>query len=50
MNGRFFAGQKVEAYVSDGSEKFKKHNPKNTDEDEAARLEKFGSWLEDDKA
>ncbi|KAL7266144.1 hypothetical protein RUND412_011320 [Rhizina undulata] len=50
MDGRFFAGQKVEAYIFDGIQKFKKSNPKQEGEDSAKaeeeRLEKFGSWLE----
>jgi len=51
MDGRFFAGQKVMAYIADSSEKFKKHNTKNTDTEaeEAERLEKFGSWLESEQ-
>ena len=28
MNGRFFSGTRVEAYIADGSEKFKKSNTK----------------------
>lgn len=57
MDGRFFAGTKVEAYIADGSERFKKSNEKKADadgegneEDEAQRLDKFGSWLEGQKA
>lgn len=61
MDGRFFSGTRVEAYIADGSEKFKKSNAKRdiavddndegwegegkADED-AKRLDKFGSWLE----
>ncbi|KAI9716421.1 MAG: hypothetical protein M1812_005316 [Candelaria pacifica] len=65
MNGRFFASQKVEAYISSGSEKFKKSNEKklgiedddgkgvganndDDDEEENIRLDKFGSWLEEE--
>lgn len=50
MDGRFFAGQKVEAYIFDGIEKFKKSSTKKTVEEQEAedeRLEKFGSWLEE---
>jgi len=50
MHGRFFDGQKVEAYVFDGLEKFKKTSTKRTAEEEEAeqeRLEKFGNWLEE---
>ena len=56
MDGRFFAGTRVEAYVADGSEKFKKTNEKRAAlladaaggdaDEESARLDKFGSWLE----
>ena len=28
MDGRFFSGTRVEAYIADGSEKFKKSNAK----------------------
>lgn len=56
MNGRFFSGTKVEAYIADGSEKFKKTNEKKVvieddDEDgeEGRRLDKFGNWLEEDE-
>lgn len=51
-----FAGQKVEAYIADGSEKFKKSSEKKVglfgedqeDEegDEGRRLDEFGRWLE----
>jgi len=53
MDGRFFAGQQVKAYISDGTEKFKKSTNKNVEdaeEEETDRLEKFGSWLEGEKA
>lgn len=50
MDGRFFAGARVEAYIFDGTEKFKKTNIKKNDAEEDAaekeRLEKFGDWLE----
>lgn len=50
MNGRFFAGQKVEAYIFDGEEKFKKSNKKEVDDEaEKERLVKFGTWLEETK-
>lgn len=45
LDGRVFGGQKVEASTADGSERFKK-SKKGADEDDAARLEKFGSSLE----
>lgn len=51
MDGRFFATRIVEAYIADGSEKFKKTGEKklgveDEDEDEGKRLDQFGSWLE----
>ncbi|PGH11085.1 hypothetical protein AJ80_07273 [Polytolypa hystricis UAMH7299] len=61
MDGRFFAGTKVEAYIADGSERFKKSDAKraagfaavdadeDAEEEEAKRLEEFGAWLEQEK-
>ncbi|OJJ49729.1 hypothetical protein ASPZODRAFT_109406 [Penicilliopsis zonata CBS 506.65] len=62
MDGRFFAGTRVEAYIADGSEKFKKTNEKRAaledmaergiyaeDEEENQRLDEFGTWLESDR-
>jgi HIV Tat-specific factor 1 len=60
MDGRYFAGTRVVAYISDGSERFKKTNEKRAaledlaergldadeDEEEAQRLDEFGTWLE----
>ncbi|PCG89408.1 Nucleotide-binding, alpha-beta plait [Penicillium occitanis (nom. inval.)] len=56
MGGRFFGGTQVVAYIADGSEKFKKTNEKRAAledlaegrdaDEEADRLEGFGSWLE----
>lgn len=59
MDGRFFGGTRVEAYVSAGKEKFKKSNEKRAaledmaergidaeDEEEDQRLDEFGTWLE----
>ena len=46
MNGRFFAGRKVIAYVYDGSEKFMKSSSFEEGEDE--RLERFSKWIEKD--
>ncbi|KAI9696566.1 MAG: hypothetical protein M1836_005585 [Candelina mexicana] len=59
MDGRFFASQKVEAYISSSNEKFKKSTEKkldlnddddndSDDDDESKRLDKFGSWLEEE--
>jgi HIV Tat-specific factor 1 len=49
-----FGGQAVQAYIADGSEKFRKAHEKeptlnNEDEvegEEQRRLDQFGSWLE----
>ena len=59
MDGRWFDERQLKAYVADGSEKFKKSNEKTVDvaegggeaeaEAEDDRLDKFGSWLEEDK-
>lgn len=49
MDGRFFDTRKVEAYITDGSEKFQKSGERKLgvdDEDEGKRLDQFGSWLE----
>ena len=59
MNGRFFAGTQVIAYVATGTEKFQKSNEKklgieddeieggDKEAEEKKRLDKFGSWLEE---
>ena len=54
MDGRIFTGQKVEAYISDGGEKFKKSSAKKAaieedegqDKEEDERMDKFGEYLE----
>ena len=54
MNGRHFSGMVVEAYIANGSEKFKKTSEKkmaleeDESEDEGKRLDQFGEWLEDE--
>ena len=54
MNGRHFSGMVVEAYISEGNEKFKKSSEKKAlieedeGEDEGKRLDQFGSWLEEE--
>ncbi|KAJ3320730.1 hypothetical protein HDV06_005023 [Boothiomyces sp. JEL0866] len=45
MNGRFFAGRKIEAYLSKGNDNFKK-SKKNMEDDEK-RQEEYGKWLEE---
>ncbi|KAI9653504.1 MAG: hypothetical protein M1821_007012 [Bathelium mastoideum] len=46
MNGRYFSQQKVEAYIFDGKDKFKKSGKKTGDDEEENRLDDFGDWLE----
>lgn len=59
MDGRWFGGIQVVAYISQGGEKFKKTNERRAaledmaergidaeDEEEAQRLDEFGTWLE----
>lgn len=51
MNGRFFSATRVEAYIADGSERFKKTNTKKAglgddESEEDERLDNFGAWLE----
>lgn len=55
MNGRWFDERQLQAFIATGNEKFKKTNEKQTlfdDEDdeegEGGRLDKFGSWLEEE--
>ncbi|EPS40750.1 hypothetical protein H072_5414 [Dactylellina haptotyla CBS 200.50] len=48
MDGRHFAGSKVEAYIYDGQKRFKKSKTRDTDADEKSRLDKFGAWLEEE--
>lgn len=63
MNGRFFDGTQVEAYIADGRERFRKTKTKSHDyeddgagwevegdNEESQRLEKFGSWIEGEKS
>ena len=47
MNGRFFAGKKVEAEIYDGKTKYTSSlNSEDAEKEEAERLEKFAKWLE----
>ena len=51
MDGRFFSAQKLEAYIADGNEKFKKSNEKklaHEEGEEGQRLDEFGKWLEEE--
>ena len=60
MNGRFFSSKQVIASIATGSEKFAKSNERKAnvdvdevdgaarrEEEEGKRLDKFGSWLEE---
>ncbi|KAK9478839.1 hypothetical protein V1514DRAFT_293020 [Lipomyces japonicus] len=52
MNGRFFNGQRLKAFIFDGNERYRKSGKKDlTEEDddkiEQERLQKFGDWLEE---
>jgi HIV Tat-specific factor 1 len=57
MDGRWFDERQLTAYIADGSEKFRRSNEKTVDvaegeeeeEGEGDRLDKFGSWLEEEK-
>ncbi|OQV05418.1 RNA recognition motif aka RRM, RBD, or RNP domain-containing protein [Cladophialophora immunda] len=58
MNGRWFDERQLEAYIATGREKFKKSSDKKVsfdededeeEADEGGRLDKFGSWLEQEK-
>jgi len=47
LDGRMFAGRKVEAYIADGSEKFKKSSKQAAEEDDdEERLEGFSKFIE----
>ncbi|KAF3309836.1 hypothetical protein TWF173_010541 [Orbilia oligospora] len=50
MDGRHFSGAKVEAYIYDGQERFRKKKVRDTDAEESSRLDKFGNWLEEEGA
>ena len=54
MDGRWFDQRQLEASIATGREKFKKSNEKalgieSDEEDEEGRLDKFGSWLEEEE-
>jgi HIV Tat-specific factor 1 len=46
MNGRFFGGQKLEAYIDYDETKWRKTKDRGGDEEDEERLERFGEWLE----
>jgi len=57
MNGRWFDERQLEAYIANGTERFKKSSDKsqllggdeNEDENEESRIDKFGEWLEEER-
>ncbi len=49
LDGRVFGGARVDASIADGGEKFKKSR-KGAGDDNAARLERFASGIEDGEA
>lgn len=51
FDGRWFDGRQVEAYIADGSERFKKSKKQDADEeDEQKRLEGFSKFIEGEEA
>lgn len=46
MNGRFFGGRQVNAFLADGKLKYRKSGQTNEDADEKKRLDGFANWLE----
>ncbi len=50
MNGRYFAGRRIEAYQWNGKERFEEEKEITLDiEDETERLEEYSKWLERDE-
>jgi HIV Tat-specific factor 1 len=64
MNGRFFGGRSIAAFLADGSKKYKKSGQgvdlvgtgfgdaeadREEEEKEKERLHKYAEWLEQDK-
>jgi HIV Tat-specific factor 1 len=52
MDGRFFGGQKISAYLWDGKEKFEEkplYNLDDEDDEEEERIENFSKWIEQEK-
>ena len=46
MNGRFFAGRRVEAYLYDGKEKFARSSHNENEEEQEERRKNYENWLE----
>lgn len=50
MNGRFFAGQRVEADIYDGHTKYENSKTKEQlEEEEKQRLDRYAKWLESEE-
>ena len=56
MRGRHFDGRTVEAYIADGTERYKKTSEKKAayedsedDDEDEKRLDKFSEWIEKEK-
>ena len=49
MNGRFFGGRQIEADLWDGVSNFYVKPAKESEEEQAARLERFARELEEDQ-
>jgi len=50
MNGRFFAGQRVEADIYDGHTKYESSKTKEQlEEEEKQRLDRHAKWLESEE-
>ncbi|CAN6674009.1 cold sensitive U2 snRNA suppressor 2 [Trichomonascus vanleenenianus] len=52
MKGRYFSRRKLDAYLYDGAEKFRRRDgmpESEEDNEEQDRLEKFGEWLEEEE-
>ena len=55
MDGRHFGGQQIEAFIADGTERFKKSSERKSaldddaEEEEKKHLDEFGAWLEKQK-
>jgi hypothetical protein len=51
FDGRWFDGRQVEAFIADGTQKFKKSRKQDGDtEDGKARLEDFSRFIESEQA
>lgn len=49
MNGRYFGGKSIQAYIFDGTEKFQSKRQlyeESDDDEEQKRLDNYAQWLE----